>query len=266
MTIRNEIPGDPFSFLVHSYQEIRIRNDNACFDKHIPNGFASLMFHFGGKVRYRAGQSEVILPDFFVAPVLYNYLDLILSPPIFTFVVVCHTSQLSKLLNISFNDCKNNIYIKLDPAIFLPLWESLNNCLNFTEKIDVFQRFLMDNFAIPNSNDQIDSIYHSIIINAPHSTVSQLQSVSPNDRKLRRNFKSRVGVNQKTLIRIVRLNYIWEQKEKYNCADYQDLIFEHGFFDQSHFIKDFKLFFGEKPTQFFKRNRRLTKIISGKNT
>jgi AraC-like DNA-binding protein len=43
------------------------------------------------------------------------------------------------------------------------------------------------------------------------------------------------------------------------------MVFDGEYFDQSHFIKDFKMITGESPNHFFKRNLELVKVLSGKN-
>ena len=67
-------------------------------------------------------------------------------------------------------------------------------------------------------------------------------------------------------MRIVRFNYLWDKIRTEHVLDYQDLVFDGHFFDQSHFIKDFKDIIGETPSYFFKRNLQHLQIISGKGS
>jgi AraC-like DNA-binding protein len=62
-------------------------------------------------------------------------------------------------------------------------------------------------------------------------------------------FKKWVGLSPKFYSRIVRFNYIFDlvQKNKYN---WNDLAYEAAFYDQSHFIRSFKNFTGENPTDY----------------
>ena len=45
--------------------------------------------------------------------------------------------------------------------------------------------------------------------------------------------------------------------------DFQELIYKGNFYDQSHFIHDFKEITGESPSFFFKRDLKNLKIFSG---
>jgi AraC-like DNA-binding protein len=40
-------------------------------------------------------------------------------------------------------------------------------------------------------------------------------------------------------------------------------VFDGNYFDQAHFINDFKSITGETPSYFFNRNLQITKMFSG---
>ena len=77
---------------------------------------------------------------------------------------------------------------------------------------------------------------------------------------LRKHFIHKMGLPPKKVSRIWRMNYFLElQKTKSNC-NLTELCLEAGFFDQAHFIKEFKSFFGTCPHRFFKQESQLIKI------
>lgn len=84
-------------------------------------------------------------------------------------------------------------------------------------------------------------------------------------RTLQRKFIKRTGVTPKVLMRIVRLNYLWTKINNHYAVNYQDLVFEGNFFDQAHFINDFKSIVGETPNHFFNRNLNIVELFSGKD-
>ena len=67
-----------------------------------------------------------------------------------------------------------------------------------------------------------------------------------NKRTLQRLFYKYVGVSPKWVIKKYRLQEVLEKFEQGN-VDVQDMINELGYFDQSHFIRDFKAFIGKSP-------------------
>lgn len=64
------------------------------------------------------------------------------------------------------------------------------------------------------------------------------------------HFKEQVGISPKTYSRIVRINAVYGLLNQSDEKDYQQLVHDFHYFDQAHFIKDFKHFFGEVPSKF----------------
>lgn len=83
-------------------------------------------------------------------------------------------------------------------------------------------------------------------------------------RTLQRQFIRRVGTSPKRLERISRINRVWDLISFDKIIDYQNLVIKGCYYDQSHFIKEFKEIVGETPDNFFKRDLENVKIMSGK--
>jgi len=67
---------------------------------------------------------------------------------------------------------------------------------------------------------------------------------------LERRFRRAVGSSPKKFASIVRLRHVIDQQAKgFNLGD---IAQEAGYYDQSHFVKDFKAFTGTSPESFFK--------------
>lgn len=65
-----------------------------------------------------------------------------------------------------------------------------------------------------------------------------------------KRFRKTIGSSPKQFCYVVRIKSIIDQKQ--NSQNLIELAFEAGYFDQSHFNKDFKLFTGQTPSEFFK--------------
>lgn len=69
-------------------------------------------------------------------------------------------------------------------------------------------------------------------------------------RNFERSFKDQVGTSPKLFARIIRFNYALTQKLKRPDINWTTIALECGYFDQMHFIKDFKQFTGIVPNTF----------------
>jgi len=236
------------------------------FDKHIPDGQVAMVFNFKGNVHYYNEGIKMRLPDYFLITPLQKSLFIESQPPFDTMVVVFHTTRFSRKFKLDFN--------KMDPLpfksaeSFIPnqLFVALSNLKNAEERKALFEMYILEKVGSGEySDDLIDDIFNQIIMS--NGTVQVQKIVCDSDidpRTFRRKFLSRAGMNAKTLCRITRFHYLWSNYLSKGVADIQNMIFEGGFYDQSHLINDFKDFIGESPKAFFTRDQALLKLISGK--
>jgi AraC-like DNA-binding protein len=65
---------------------------------------------------------------------------------------------------------------------------------------------------------------------------------------LEKRFKAVVGTTPKKFASIIRFNAVLTQLD--GAKSLTDICYEHGFFDQAHFIKDFRQYTGDTPEGF----------------
>lgn len=132
-----------------------------------------------------------------------------------------------------------------DEAQWLPamIFESRS----FTQRIAVAQSYLLSLLA--NSK----AVMHPALARALHHIYStggdlpiQTQAaeyISP--RQLRRLFQEHIGCSPKLFARIVRFQQTLKSMQGDNGTGH---FYKHGYFDQAHFIKEFKNFYGSTPS------------------
>jgi len=67
-----------------------------------------------------------------------------------------------------------------------------------------------------------------------------------------RYFREHVGVTPKEFLKVVRFQKAILQIENQGKVDWQEVAFDCGFYDQSHFIADFRCFSGFTPTDYLR--------------
>ncbi len=69
---------------------------------------------------------------------------------------------------------------------------------------------------------------------------------------LERHFRAAVGTTPKALSRLARLQHVcrlWDARKSLT-----EIAHEAGYTDQPHLVRDFRLFTGSSPENFFRRN------------
>ncbi len=256
-------PQMSISWLISQYETIKSNGRMELSDKFIPRPDSSVVFNF-------ECLPEIILPEkhslpkVFLTPVSSNANTLKIEGELDTFVVNCHTSVFSRAFNIGFKP-EEKFVIDLPMEIFEPLWNKLKIINSTAERISCFSDFIIKRFPNGYARDVIDRVYFDIIKNCKIKVMAEIaKNLDYSLSRLERNFKRRVGVSLKTLIMISRVSFIFDLMLKEDNFNYHDFIFKANYYDQSHFIKDFKKLTGETPRQFFYNNSELCKILSGK--
>jgi transcriptional regulator GlxA family with amidase domain len=69
-------------------------------------------------------------------------------------------------------------------------------------------------------------------------------------RWLERHFRSAVGVSPKRLARLVRFRRVLATLDAHRTRGGVDVALDHGYYDQAHFIAEFRAFAGDAPRRF----------------
>lgn len=80
------------------------------------------------------------------------------------------------------------------------------------------------------------------------------QRFNLSERKLQREFRRLLGLTPKWVIKKYRMHEALNSLEK-DQSNLQALVFKLGYFDQAHFIRDFKAITGLTPGKYLKNNR-----------
>ncbi len=168
-----------------------------------------------------------------------------------------YPDKFHQLLNFPMSEISNQV-IELDlfPGTF---WRHL------TEKIagfhDVSQKIAALEYELlallggtQNPSKLIEtslSLIHTSRGTQSINSLSDQLGVYP--KSLEREFKNRIGLPPKRYSRIVRINHVIEHLSMQNSeVEWVDIAYEYGYFDQSHFIKEFTQFLGLSPEQYRK--------------
>jgi AraC-like DNA-binding protein len=82
-------------------------------------------------------------------------------------------------------------------------------------------------------------------------------------RQLERKFSGAIGLSPKQLSKMIRLQAAIKRIDQKQYENLTALAHESGYFDQAHFIKDFKEFSGISPRQFYRENLKWSVLFAG---
>jgi AraC-like DNA-binding protein len=94
----------------------------------------------------------------------------------------------------------------------------------------------------------------------PQQLSSFCQQNNIGTRRLERLYKKYVGVSANTFITLNRFQASLNQLLSKDFAKLSDVAYDNGYFDQMHFIRDFKRFAGSTPKGFVQQNNSILQI------
>ncbi len=139
---------------------------------------------------------------------------------------------------------------------FKDLYEMLINSSGINEMGDICDHFFLSHLKKQKngcSKDNLACISQILARNPAYLNVDLIaREANMSFRNLERCFKEQVGMPPKLYLNNCRFNRVLTSKLRNPQKNLNLLAFESGYYDQSHFIRDFKKFSGYTPYQFFK--------------
>jgi len=220
-----------------------------------PCGNVTLVFHYGSPSKFKKrNSSEYIESNLVICGQQTSYYDLSLSGKTGMILIVFKPHGVKSFFNFPINELLNeNLSLQdLTKNEAIELEDKLFNSKNNKQRITHLENFLTKRLIL---NRDFERIEHAIKIiensNGQIKTQVLAQEVCLGIKQFERTFSKHIGINPKKFISIVRFQNVIQMKKKYNNAKMYQLAFDNGYYDQSHFINDFKNLTGLAPRIFF---------------
>lgn len=222
----------------------------------VPDGCMKLIFHYGDPYKhYSKNGVQKVLPRCFLIGQLTGPYEVEPMGETGTFFVCFHPSGFLPFTSLALKDLEN----KAVPLHELfggdgnELAESILKAGSTTERIALSERFLLSQLAQPETIDRIVEAAVETILTANGSLSVEELSRQSNTyrRKLTRKFSEVIGLSPKQLSKTVRLQASLKTLLKADVTNLTSLALDNEYYDQAHFIKDFKEFTGLTPKEFY---------------
>ena len=233
----------------------------------VPDGCMEMIFHFGDRYRqYFNNGSSYIQPRSFIFGQITHYLEI--EPTGVTGIIAARflPEGLQPLLPVPVSSLQDRAIVLSD--IFgeqaIQLEQALLTSGNIPQRIQLIESFLISKQTQPTRADTIIANCVEVIMRSQGKIgVADLaQQMKTTRRQLERRFASSVGMSPKRLARAVRLQAALRMLEQKKFDSLTDLAYENGYYDQAHFIRDFKEFTGTSPKSFYAGNLRFATLFA----
>lgn len=220
-----------------------------------PNGYSGVFFNFGytGEILIK---EEIKTPHVSIFGQIDQCFEAIHWPGSYSLGALMHPTALSKLLREDMSAFTNKAFDgTLIQSKLKGLYTELEDTLNVSSKISLLNNFFSSAFAETISVNTMTDYAVKLLQQPGFQNIKKLASqLQISERHLEIQFKKHVGISPKTYSLINRFKRM--EKLLHDKADIQweQMNFAHEYYDQSHFIKDFKRFTGHTPSHYVLQN------------
>lgn len=254
MIYKQQEPSTTLKSLIKSFWLIDSEDDASTYtQKIIPDGYPELIFHYKAPFKANISGSWFLQDKHLVAGQIRNHFFLKNEGHIGMLGIKLQPWALRLLFNLDMSALTDKVFAVED--LKLSQLDSITKIAKqdttFEHRIAAIEEQFETLIDLHTHTESLGQQAAQYIINCKGEITMQavIDKIGIYERSLERYFKTHIGLSPKLYSRIIRFSNIFKlvQKADFNWSDVTYLA---GFYDQSHFIKNFKEFTGEEPSNY----------------
>lgn len=244
-------PSQELSHIVQSFWMIDSEGDASIHQqKIIPDGYPELIFHYGEPYRINISGEWELQAKELIGGQIRNHFFLENTGESKMFAIKFQPWAIRELFGLEMSSITDKV-ITIPKTIqekVVKIKDIAVSTQSFSEKVAEIETWFR-RMEISKFHQNYKAVQYIQKKNGLIQLNELAELCNTTERTLERYFKSYVGLSPKFYSRIIRFSSIFQlvQEEK---IDWQDIVYKAGYYDQSHFIKNFKEFTGEDPTRY----------------
>ena len=140
-----------------------------------------------------------------------------------------------------------------EPGDFRNFCHQIKEEKNVANMIQIAEQYLLKSLQKNRIDRSYVNVAAELIRNTSGIRIEDISNrVFISQRQLEREFKNKVGISPKHYLRITRINEIICFLKANPVTDLVSVAYHFGYYDQAHFINDFKRITGKIPSMFIK--------------
>jgi AraC-like DNA-binding protein len=245
------LPSEPLRPFVKGYKIIEVEEERV--NRLLPGTALALAFRFQGETNQWTNDATYRLPSATVSGMRKSVRLIQYHDHSSTLVVMFREGGVASFF-------KQPVHEFFEESLSLEDWisrgevarveEALAGARTHLQRIACIEKFLLDRF-VPRQDALVQAALQAIYRTKGTLRVHDLtDSLSLSTDAFEKRFRKIIGTSPKQFATIVRLQSIVRQRRPDQSM--AQLALDAGYFDQSHFNKEFKLFTGLSPVDFFR--------------
>lgn len=220
----------------------------------MPDGKTELIVHFGEAFTKLEGSSYVQQARVLMSGQLT---ERILLKPLGEIGVVSvrfKAAGAARFFDVPYVDIVDRVvdFSDFEPEFSTTIHKRIAQCTSHDERLSVMAKAIEERLTAESEEDIFvrQACQYITASGGEYSVQELVKLIGFSERQLERKFKKQVGLTPKTLSRIMRFQKFIAMTKEFNALTLSDASIACGYFDQSHFIRDFTKFSGVSPVTY----------------
>ena len=224
--------------------------------KIVPDGCIEMTFNFGDKIKRYISETDFILhPNAMVMGQRTKSFDILPVGNVDTFAICFYPIGFANFVKTPLENLVDKetpiseLFGQVEADI---LEQQMIQAADTRQRIDIIEAFFLRMLIEKNTISNIVKSTVDALIKTngtTHISVLLKDEISKR-RQLERHFKKQIGISPKQLGKAIRLQATLNLLLNKKSETLTDIAYESDYFDQNHFIKDFKDLVGVTPKEF----------------
>lgn len=250
-------PHPDLESLISCYWTLEVPADNdAQRQRIVPDGCIEMAFILGDDIKRYTSENEFILQP--RAMVLGQTIEPFYIEPtgyVNTFAIRFYPYGFANFVSVPIKSLANKetpIEQLFEKKTAKKLEQEIIQATDVHQRIKIIEGFLLNKLSEQSTVDNIVRKTIDILLstkgNTPINTI--LEEDLSKRRQLERKFVKQIGISPKQLGKVIRLQSALKMLLNEEGENLTNIAYESEYYDQAHFIKDFKEFTGISPKDF----------------
>jgi len=225
----------------------------------VPTGCVEMMIQYGDILKKQKNNDISIQPTAILTGQMTGFYDIIQTGKTAFLSILFKPHAPRMFFDLPINEFLNQ---SIDLAMIIKeqadqITEKIVRATSHEAKITVIESFLLNRLSEKHmyNFERLSKCVNLVNTNFADVKVHQLATITClSEKQFYRVFKDYVGLSPKSFLKIVRLQASFYHMQKLKTKSLTELAYMCGFFDQAHFINDFKKTTGLTPMSYFKND------------
>ena len=252
MKFKSLPPDKSLNHIVKELWIIESTQETISKEKIIPDGYCEIIIHYGDPYEINIDGIWKRQSKFLFAGQIRKFFFLKNTGCSGILGIKFFPEVLSQIFNLDMSQYVDKVIDLKFITSDLTFLEQINHSNSDKGNIDIATEWLTNKMDLIKLSEplKLSQIIGEIIKNNGLTEIEfYAKKYDISLRELERQFKTIVGLSPKFFSRIIRLSHIFKEVQKKDFS-WTEFAYNLGFYDQSHFIKNFKEFTGESPKKY----------------